>query len=135
MEMYTTPTRINGAWREVLIYKSETPLTFESLERHTQTDEQGDKTIITTYVTEPYIYRQFEPTEKDSHYYYWFVIKVVERETVTTNGERVADLEQQLSDADNAVIELYEQNEAAALANSEQDAAIIELYELIEGSN
>ena len=100
MERYTTPTRINGAWREALIYKSETLLTFESLERHTQTDELGDKTVITTYVTEPYIYRQFEPTEKDSHYYYWFVIKVVERETVTTNGERVAALEEQLAAAD-----------------------------------
>ena len=97
MIMYTTPTRINGSWREVLIYKSETPLTFESLERHTQTDELGDKTVITTYVTEPYIYRQFEPTEKDSHYYYWFIVKVVERETVTTNGERVAALEEQLA--------------------------------------
>lgn len=100
MEMYTTPTRINGAWREVLICKSDTPLTFDSLERHTQTEEFGDKTFITIYITEPYIYRRFEPTEKDSHYYYWFVIKVVERETVTTNSERVTALE----DTTNGVI-------------------------------
>ena len=124
MIMYTTPTRINGAWREVLIYKSATPLTFESLERHTQTDELGDKTVITTYITEPYIYRQFEPTEKDSHYYYWFVIKVVERETVTTNGERVAALEDKLAAA-NA--------KNAALAESQQflEDCIAEMAEVV----
>lgn len=124
MERYTTPTRINGSWREVLIYKSDTPLTFESLERHTQTDEFGDKTVITTYVTEPYIYRRFEPTEKDSHYYYWFVIKVVERETVTTNGERVAALEDKLAAA-NA--------KNAALAESQQflEDCIAEMAEVV----
>lgn len=124
MEMYTTPTRINGSWREVLICKSDTPLTFESLERHTQTDEQGDKTVITTYVTEPYIYRQFEPTEKDSHYYYWFIVKVVERETVTTNGERVAALEDKLAAA-NA--------KNAALAESQQflEDCIAEMAEVV----
>lgn len=124
MEMYTTPTRINGEWREVLIYKSDTPLTFDSLDRHTQTDELGDKTVITTYVTEPYIYRQFEPTEKDSHYYYWFVIKVVERETVTTNGERVTALEEQLAAA-NA--------KNAALAESQQflEDCIAEMAEVV----
>lgn len=124
MERYTTPTRINGSWREVLIYKSDTPLTFESLERHTQTDELGDKTVITTYITEPYIYRQFEPTEKDSHYYYWFVLKVVERETVTTNGERVAALEDKLAAA-NA--------KNAALAESQQflEDCIAEMAEVV----
>ena len=101
--MYTTPTQINGAWREVLIYKSETLLTFDSFDRHHQTDEQGDKTVLTTYVTEPYIYREFAPTESDNHYYYWFVVKVVERETVTTNGDKVAALEEQLATTQMAI--------------------------------
>ena len=127
MIMYKTPTRINGAWREVLICKSDPPLTFESLERHTQTDEQGDKTVITTYVTEPYIYRQFEPTEKDSHYYYWFVIKVVERETVTTNGERVAALEANDIALSDAMIANYEEQTEI---NASVETALIELYEM-----
>ena len=127
MEMYTTPTRINGSWREVLICKSDTPLTFDSLERHTQTDEQGDKTVITTYVTEPYIYRQFEPTAKDSHYYYWFVIKVVERETVTTNGERVAALEANDIALSDAMIANYEEQTEI---NASVETALIELYEM-----
>lgn len=93
--MYTTPTQINGSWREVLIYKSETPLIFDGLDRHHQSDEQGDKTVLTTYVTEPYIYREFAPTVEDNHYYYWFIVKVVEKETVITNGDRVAALESQ----------------------------------------
>jgi len=103
MQMYTTPTQINGSWREVLIYKSETPLTFDSLDRHHQSDEQGDKTVLTTYVTEPYIYREFAPTAEDNHYYYWFIIKVVERETVTTNGDKVAALEEQLATTQMAI--------------------------------
>lgn len=97
MNRYITQIQINGSWQEVLIYKSETPLTFDSLDRHHQSDEQGDKTVLTTYVTEPYIYREFAPTVEDNHYYYWFIVKVVERETVTTNGERVAALEEQLA--------------------------------------
>ena len=93
--MYTTPTLINGVWREVLIYKSPSPLTFESLDRHHKTDEQGDKTVLTTYITEPYVYRTFFPTVEDTYFYYWFIIKVIERETVNTNEARVSALEEQ----------------------------------------
>ena len=130
--MYTTPIIINGMWQTVLVYKSDAPLTFESFEKHTRTDEQGDTTTITTYITQPFIYRQFTP-DVDGKYYYWFIVRETEKQIITTNGEKIADLEAQLADADSAVIELYEQNEAAAIANSEQDAAIIELFELIEG--
>lgn len=132
MQMYTSPNRINGSWREILIYKSIEPLNFESFEKHTQTDEQGNNTIVITYITEPFVYREFAPTEQDEHYYYWFILRSTEKQIITSNSERVAVLEEQIVSLDETVIGLFEANAAMEEQLTSLDETAIALYEISE---
>lgn len=51
----------------------------------------------------------------------------------TTDAYRIAALEAQLAETDEAAIELYEATMAMEAVNAEQDEAIIEIYEAMEG--
>jgi len=93
MDRYTTQIQIDGSWQKVLIYKSVTPIVFEELKRHCFIVQGEYGMDLLTYVTEPQIYRQFEPTENDNHYYYWFIVKETEKGDFLINGERVKALE------------------------------------------
>lgn len=50
-----------------------------------------------------------------------------------TVDERVAELEAQLAESDEAAIALYEAQIAQGAIDAEQDEAILELYELLGG--
>lgn len=95
MEIYTAPIMAGEEWQEVLICKAEKPVEFDNLTTHIQQTVLDDQTIITTYTTQPEIYRQFEPTDQYPHYYYWFLILDKQEETIQTNTRRVQTLTRQ----------------------------------------
>lgn len=97
MEMYTTPILLNDRQQTILIYKSETPMTFSNLGFHKDVKAYGDTSITTTYITEPYIYREIPPEKSDSgpYYYYWFLL---------AKDQGAADIANRLAQ-DNAVLQ------------------------------
>jgi hypothetical protein len=56
-----------------------------------------------------------------------------EPKNILTTEERISILEEQIAQADETAIELYEANLAQEEINAAQDDALIELYELIGG--
>ena len=48
-----------------------------------------------------------------------------------TTEQRVSDLEEQLAQADETAIALYEAKEAQEIINAQQDEALMEIYEMI----
>lgn len=56
-----------------------------------------------------------------------------EPEPGPTTEERIAALEEQVAQADNTAIELYEMQMAQEQINAAQDDALVEIYEMIGG--
>ena len=52
-------------------------------------------------------------------------------EPTTTTEQRVSDLEEQIVQADETAIALYEAQEAQEVINTQQDEALMEIYEMI----
>lgn len=52
---------------------------------------------------------------------------------IPTESQRIATLEEQLAEADEVAIQLYESSLNQEAVNAEQDEAIIEIYETMEG--
>ena len=48
-----------------------------------------------------------------------------------TTEQRVSDLEEQIAQADETAIDLYEAQEAQETINAQQDEALMEIYEMI----
>lgn len=112
MEKYVSKILINNSWRDVLIYKSSNQLTFDDLGTHKLVQEIGNEALITTYRTEPYIYKTVSPSETDGNYYYWFIVNTIEKDIVATNSE---ELQKELTGLKNK----YANLESITLDNSE----------------
>ena len=54
-----------------------------------------------------------------------------EPEPPPTTEQRVSDLEEQIAQADETAISLYEAQEAQEVINAQQDEALMEIYEMI----
>lgn len=106
MEKYVTKILINDSWKDILVYKSATPITFDDLSNHKIVLELGNETIVTTYRTEPCIYKTYEPTDSDNNYYYWFVISTIEKDKITTYGEDVENLKNEITKLNQTSLDL-----------------------------
>lgn len=88
MEHYTAQIIVNGEFRTMLIYKSETPVKFEDPSRHSFTIPGDNSTIQVVYITDPGPYRTVTPEESDSgpYYFYWFLVQRVDTTELVTGG-------------------------------------------------
>lgn len=86
--------------------------------------KEGDERFIVPEAPEGWVYDIETGT-----FYPEGTVPVRER----TTEERVAELEAQLAETDEAAIQLYEASLAQEAVNAEQDEAIIEIYETVEG--
>ena len=111
MESYVTKILIDNKWRDVLIYKSAEPMIFTDMSIHKKTVKTDNETEIVVYIAEPYIYKTVEPTAEDNYYYYWFLIKSTETETIVTHEEEVESLNTQVTDLQLALCDVYEMME------------------------
>ena len=59
------------------------------------------------------------------------VEEIPDIETEPTAEQRVSDIEEQLIQADETAIALYEAQEAQEVINAQQDEALMEIYEMI----
>lgn len=74
MKITTSKILLNGQWREVLIYLSDTPLTFTNKVTHIARTEADYQTIVTVYTCENFIFRTYEPPQS-KQFAYWFLIQ------------------------------------------------------------
>lgn len=116
MQYYTAQIIINNSPRTILVCKSPEPVTFSDPSYHRYVTETENQVTTSTYVTEPYIYRQ---AYDNQYYYYWFILIRMETVMSVTNEEKIqtlsADVEQletefATKDLDNkmAIAEVYE---------------------------
>ena len=109
-----TPVIVNGELRTMLIYKSETPMTFDDPGVHRFTIEDENSMVQEAYITSPVPYQEITPEQSNSgdFYFYWFLVNRVERTTIVTNEEKIKQLEADFNskDLDNkmALAEVYE---------------------------
>ncbi len=108
MEMYATPIILNDKQQTILIYKSETPMTFSDLGFHKQEKSYGNITTTTTYITEPYIYREISPEESDSgpYYFYWFLVNRIDTITSINNQSQIDELKDRQAASEEAILGL-----------------------------
>ena len=71
--------------------------------------------------------------EKHGYTYEKDILPEVEPIYTPTNEERITILEEQITQADETAIELYEMQMVQEEINTAQDDALIELYEMIGG--
>lgn len=96
-------------------------------------DEDGNP------IMEPYT--EMEPVTEEREYTMLTVTNMTEgalpepvpEDTTPTTEERVAELEAQLAESDEAAIALYEAQAQQEAINAEQDEAILGIYEMIGG--
>lgn len=110
MEMYATPIILNGKQQTILVYKSETPMEFSDFGFHKQEQSYGNTTITTTYITEPYIYREISPEESDSgpYYFYWFLVNRIDTVETITNQEEIEALKARQEASESAILGLMQ---------------------------
>lgn len=114
MEHYTTQIIVNGEFRTILIYKSETPIIFEDYSRHSFTINRKDSTLQIVYITNSEPYREVIPEESDSgsYYFYWFLVERIDTTEIIVDSEQVNQLKEEFTnkDLDNkmAIAEVYE---------------------------
>ena len=120
MQYYTAQIIINNTPRTVLICKSSTPVTFDDPSYHRYVTETENQVTTTTYVTEPYIYRQ---AYESGYYYYWFILIRMETVMSVTNEEKIQTLS---ADVDQLETEFTNKD-------LDNKMAIAEVYELLLG--
>lgn len=86
-------------------------------------------------------YTEMEPVTEEREYTMLTVTEMTEgtlpdpvpEDTTPTDKERIATLEEQLTESDAVAMALYEASLEQQTVNAEQDAAILGLYEMIGG--
>lgn len=88
MEHYTAQIVVNGEFRTMLIYRSETPMVFDDPGRHSFMATAESSTTQTVYITNPEPYREITPEESDSgpYYFYWFLVERVDTTELVPAG-------------------------------------------------
>lgn len=114
MEHYTAQIIVNGEFRTMLIYRSETPMVFDDPGRHSFMATGESSTTQTVYITNPEPYREITPEESDSgpYYFYWFLVERVDTTELVIDSTELEAMKTEFTnkDLDNkmAIAEVYE---------------------------
>ena len=95
------------------------------------TEEQPDIQQIFSDVTMGWNKANEEIAKREAYNGEYTIEDDGEPEPPTTTEQRVSDLEEQLVQADETSIALYEAQEAQEVINAQQDEALMEIYEMI----
>ena len=95
------------------------------------TEEQPDIQQIFSDVTMGWNKANEEIAKREAYNGEYTIEDDGEPEPEPTTEQRVADLEEQLVQADETSIALYEAQEAQETINAQQDEALMEIYEMI----
>ena len=95
------------------------------------TEEQPDIQQIFSEVTMGWSEANEEIAKREAYNGEYNIEDDGEPEPPTTTEQRVSDLEEQLVQADETAISLYEAQEKQEVINAQQDEALMEIYEMI----